>query len=393
MGSKRIFAVGNRYLLAYLAFLSAFAPLSTDMYLPALPSMVESFSTTGDVISLTISSFMLVFAFSMLIWGPLGDRYGRRPTLAVGSAIFIISSVSIALCHSVAMLLLWRCVQAFGAGAASCVALAVVKDLLRGSMMEKVVSWMQAAMILAPMLAPVLGGWMLLLVDWRGIFWLLALCGLISLLGVLALKETSPCDAKSSIGASFMRIRHVLANRSFTEAMILFSATCMPFMSYLALSSFVFQNQFGLSAQAYSLFFAFNATVSLGAPIAHLWIFRHLPRKEVILWQLFAMCAAAVAIVVFGGHGPWIFALLFAPLTFCGGALRAPSTVLMMEIIKGDNGVVTSLINWGHLLAGSLAMFIAAIPIWPTPALGIGCISLIFSIICWRWWLLIKNNY
>lgn len=385
--------MGNRYLLAYLAFLSAFAPLSTDMYLPALPSMAKYFSTTGDVISLTISSFMLVFAFSMLIWGPLGDRYGRRPTLAAGSAIFVFSSVSIALCHSVGMLVFWRCVQAFGAGAASCVAFAVVKDILRGSMMEKMVSWMQAAMILAPMLAPVLGGWMLVLVDWRGIFWLLALCGLLSLLGVLALKETSPCDAQSSIGASFLRIKHVLANRPFTEAMILFSATFMPFTSYLALSAFVFQNQFGLSAQAYSLFFAFNAAVSLGAPIAHLWIFRHLPRKEVILWQLFAMCASSAVLLVFGSYGPWVFALLFAPLTFCGGALRPPSTVLMMEIIKGDNGVVTSLINWGHLLAGSLGMFIAAIPIWPTPALGIACVSLVFSLLCWLGWLLIKKNY
>lgn len=94
---RSVFAWGNRRLIAYLAFLSAFAPLSTDMYLPALPHMAEALNTTYSLTSLTVSGFLLLFALSMLIWGPLSDKYGRRPVLLTGGAFYVLSSVGIAL--------------------------------------------------------------------------------------------------------------------------------------------------------------------------------------------------------------------------------------------------------------------------------------------------------
>ncbi len=190
--SSRIFRPGNRFLVPYLAFLSAFAPISTDMYLPALPSMAENLGTSNELVSASISMFMLVFAFSMLAWGSLSDRYGRRPALFAGALIYIISSVGIAFCNSIMPLLSWRCVQAVGSGAATSLSMAIVKDIMKGDRMEKVISLMQATLIIAPLTAPVLGGWMLALVSWRGIFWCLALCGLFAMLGVFCLAETAP---------------------------------------------------------------------------------------------------------------------------------------------------------------------------------------------------------
>ncbi len=149
--SSRIFRPGNRFLVPYLAFLSAFAPISTDMYLPALPSMAENLGTSNELVSASISMFMLVFAFSMLAWGSLSDRYGRRPALFAGALIYIISSVGIAFCNSIMPLLSWRCVQAVGSGAATSLSMAIVKDIMKGDRMEKVISLMQATLIIAPL--------------------------------------------------------------------------------------------------------------------------------------------------------------------------------------------------------------------------------------------------
>lgn len=397
MYSRRIFSIGNRFLVPYLAFLSAFAPLSTDMYLPALPTMARTFDTSNEVITLTTSSFLFIFAFSMLFWGPLSDRYGRRPVLLAGSAIFVVSSAAIALSSSLASLLIWRGVQAVGSGAAGAMSLAVVKDILRGSLMEKVVGWMQAATILAPLAAPVIGGWMLLFVSWRGIFWCLAICGALAFAGCLALKETGANRSGSSLLSTFGRMGVVLRKRRFLKPLLLFSAMAMPFMSYLAVSSFIFQDSgsgFGLSAQSYSGFFALNASVCLLGPFAHMYVFSRLGGNgSIIVLELLAMSLAGAALTLFGGLGPWFFALMYLPVSFCGSAMRPPSTVIMMRAVHGDNGLVASLINCGGLFFGSLSMLLASLPFWGNPVLAVGCIACVVSAVCLFAWLCIRKDY
>ena len=382
MKSRRLFYPGNRFLIFYLSFLSAFAPISTDMYLPALPSIAQTFATSHELASATISTFILLFAISMLFWGPVSDRYGRKPVLLAGSLLYIISSISLCLTHSMEAFLAWRGVQALGSGAASAMSLAIVKDVLRGGSMENVVAIMQATVIIAPLTAPVLGGWLLLAVDWRGIFICLAACGALALLGALCLKETNPHHGALSLAATFKRMGHALANRSFLFPLLIFSATSMPFMAYLAVSAFIFQDVFQVSAQQYSLFFALNAFCSLLGPFLHMSLFRHWNRSRVLAAHLLVMCLAGFGIIFWGAQGPWFFALLFAPLSLSGSAMRAPSTVLIMESIHGDNGIVASLINCTGLLFGAFSMFLASLAIWPNGILAVGCISAVVSALC-----------
>lgn len=390
---KRIYAAGNRLLFVYLAFLSAFAPLSTDMYLPALPVMAENYKVGNGLISLSISLFLLIFGTSMLFWGPMADRHGRRPILLCGSIIFIISSAFIAISETVMTLFIWRCIQATGAGASSCVALAIVKDILRGRSMEKALSWMQAATILAPMIAPVLGGAALLFFSWRGIFWLLTCCGCIAFLGALPLRETARKNKLSSSLDNFKRIYQVLQIKKFRDALLLFSMSAMPFMSFLAVSAFIYQDQFGQTPQVYSLFFAFNAFSTLLGPFTHIYFLSGRERNRVIFWQFALMSFSGLIICLIGGLNMWLFAFFFALISFSGSAMRPPSTVLIMECIHGDNGVVASLINFGHVLFGSLAMFLAAFSFWPSPSLAVGAIAFIISTFCTIWWHIIGKNY
>ncbi len=386
---KRIFVLGNNWLVGYLTFISAFAPLSTDMYLPSLPRMAEALSTNYATASLTVSGFLLIFALSMLVWGPLSDKYGRRPVLLGGSVLYVFSSVAIALAGDISSLLFWRGVQALGSGAVSAMALAVVKDILRGKTLEKVVAWMQTVMVLAPILAPVLGGWLLLLTDWRGIFWMLTFLGTLSFLGALGLKETCPPAKRNqgSICSTLGRLGVVLGHPEFRWPLLLFSVMSMPFMAYLAVSSYVFQTLFGLSAQSYSLFFAGNAAVSMLGPLTHMRFFRHWRRRVVIACHLAIGTSFGVLIWLFGDLGPGVFAALYLPITFCGAALRPPGTVLMLESVKGDNGAVTSLINSGGLLCGSLSMFLCALPFWGNAIHVAGGISALISGLSFAGWL------
>lgn len=393
MTSRRIFAWGNRYLIAYLAFLSAFAPLSTDMYLPALPHMSVALKADYDIVSLSVSSFLLLFAISMLFWGPLSDKYGRRPILLTGATLYVFSSICIAFSNGITELLFWRSIQAIGSGAVSSMSMAVVKDLLRGQTMEKVITWIQTVTILAPMLAPVVGGALLLLTDWRGIFWGLALCGLLALAGGLALRETRTKATSGSIPQALGRLVVVLRTPGFTKPLLLFSIMSMPLMSYLATSAAIFQTGFGLSAQVYSIFFAFNACASLSGPLLHMVIFRHWPRFTVLTGHLSCICLLGIAILCLGHSSPWAFALLFAPACLCGSAMRPPATVLLMQCVKGDNGAVTSLINSCALLCGSLSMFICSLPFWPGHITAVGTITSLVAGIALLSWLRLGRRY
>lgn len=385
-GSNRIFLPGNRYLVWFLTYLSSFAPLSTDMYLPALPNMAETLQTTDELVAWSMTSFFLIYAFSSLVWGPLSDKFGRKKVLICGSVIYMLACVFIALTDSIWELLVMRGCQAIGCAAASAVSLAVVKDVLKGQLMEKLVSFMQAAHILAPLSAPLIGGAMLYVMSWRGVFWAQVLCGGIALAGALCLKETRRAKEIPGLGAAFARIRAVLANSAFLKPWLIFSAMTMPFMSFLAVSAFVYQQQFGLSPQAFSLFFALNAGFSLFAPLAHLYWFRHLHRSAMISWELFIVFCSACLILLFGSYGPWLFAALMAPITFCGGAMRPPATVIMMEANRGDNGAVSALIQFGALLFASFSMFLAPLPFWPAPVLAIGTIAASVSGLCFLCW-------
>lgn len=270
----------SRWLVAYLAFLSAFAPLSTDMYLPALPHMTQALQTTDALSSLSISCFLLLFGASMLFWGPLSDKYGRKAVLTRAPCSMWSPACSWPWPSPSGPCCSGAPCQAIGSGGISAMALAIVKDVLRGRAMEKVITWIQTITILAPMLAPVIGGALLAVTDWRGIFACLLLCGLLAGAGTLLLRETMHHPVQGNAFRTLGRLLVVLRHRGFRCLLLLFSATSMPFMAYLALSSYIFQGLFGLSPQAYSLFFAFNAGMSMLGPLAHERFFRTAPRAS-----------------------------------------------------------------------------------------------------------------
>jgi DHA1 family bicyclomycin/chloramphenicol resistance-like MFS transporter len=182
---------GLRVLLI-LSALMAFASISTDLYLPALPIMGQALHARGGAVELTISGYLIGFSLGQLWWGPVGDRRGRRLPVAIGLVLFIIGSAGCAQADTATTLIGWRMLQAVGASASVVLARAMVRDLYGGHRAAQVMSTLMTVMAVAPLLGPLIGGQILHVASWRAIFWTLVAVGLVTLAALATLPETLP---------------------------------------------------------------------------------------------------------------------------------------------------------------------------------------------------------
>ncbi len=384
------YGLGRKALIVYLAFLSAFTPLSTDLFLPALPIMAEYFQATPGLTNLTLMGFMFFFALSMLVWGPLSDKYGRRPVILAGLTLYLLSSVMCALSSDIWMLIGGRVIQATGNGAVSAVAMAITKDVFRGRTMENVLTTIQTMMLIAPMIAPVLGGFLLALSSWRGIFWAFVICGVVAWLGLLPLRESLERPTEGPALKSLGRIAFVLGHGRFSALLAVFSVASMPIMVFLATSAYVYQRSFGVSPQMYSAFFCANALASVLGPTLYPRVLRELPQRGLITACFAAVAAGSALLLLFGHAGPFWFAALMLPVTFCSTAIRPPSTIILMTMLDSDTGTVASLIGSAAVLCGSFAMLVSGL--WTDPLVSTAVISLFAGLFCLAGWLILGRN-
>ncbi|MGF6600882.1 DHA1 family bicyclomycin/chloramphenicol resistance-like MFS transporter [Paraburkholderia sp. GAS448] len=184
-------------ILAILSLLMAFASISTDLYLPALPAMALALHADAGAVELTISGYLIGFSLGQLLWGPVGDRYGRRLPIAIGLVLFVIGSAGCALSTDAPMLVGWRAVQAVGACASVVLARAMVRDLYTGHRAAQMMSTLMTVMAIAPLLGPSVGGLILHVASWRAIFWTLVGVGLLTLAALRALPETLPASRRN----------------------------------------------------------------------------------------------------------------------------------------------------------------------------------------------------
>ena len=183
--------------LAILSLLMGFASISTDLYLPAMPAIAKALGGSAGMIELTISGYLIGFSLGQLLWGPVGDRYGRRLPVAIGLVLFTIGSVGCALAGSVWTMIIWRVVQAAGACAGVVLARAMVRDLYNGDRAAQMMSTLMTVMAIAPLLGPIAGGQILRHGSWRAIFWTLVGVGIATLIALLTLPETLPPERRN----------------------------------------------------------------------------------------------------------------------------------------------------------------------------------------------------
>jgi len=251
-----------RALPLLLAALTATGPLGIDMYLPAIPQMAAEFGTSEGAIMLSLMTFFLGLMAGQLVYGPLSDKYGRRPLIFVGMSVFVLGAVGCALAPSLPALHAWRLVQGLGGSIGMVIAFAIIKDLFNGAAMGKMMSLVLAVLGLAPVLAPLAGNGLLALDSWRLIFWALAAWGVLVMLATaVMLPESRSPQARA--GYPLGRIAHTYLAILRDGRFIPYAATLVVaqagFFAYIAGSSTVLIRHYGLTPTAFSLLFALNA--------------------------------------------------------------------------------------------------------------------------------------
>ena len=245
--------------LALLTMLTALGPISTDLYLPALPTIEEAFRTSVATVQLTLTVYLLGFAFFQLILGPMSDRFGRRPVLLGGTAIYCVASIGCMTAPRIEVLIGFRLLQAVGAGAGAVLCRAIVRDLFEREQAARVLSYMGTAMALAPALGPILGGYLTVAFGWRANFLVITAFASLALAGVIfLLGETNrhPDPGALRLRNISRNLRGLLGQRRFMGYLLASAASYSGLFAFISGSSFVFIRVLGLPPDLYGYCFA-----------------------------------------------------------------------------------------------------------------------------------------
>jgi len=255
-------ALGRARLFVLLGGLTAFGPLSIDMYLPALPVIGRDLAASESVIQLTLTACLIGLAIGQVVAGPVSDALGRRRPLLIGVAGYVVASLLCALAPTAAILVALRLLQGLTGAAGIVIARAIVRDLYSGSAAARYFSRLILVMGLAPILAPVVGAQLLRFTSWHGIFLVLALITALLWLGAArALPETLPVERRrsGSLGDTLQTFRRLAADTQFIGYAVAGGLAFGAMFAYIAGSPFVLQGIYGVSPQTFSLIFGLNA--------------------------------------------------------------------------------------------------------------------------------------
>jgi MFS transporter, DHA1 family, multidrug resistance protein len=336
-----------------LGALSAFGPLSMDMYLPSTPTISASLHAGQSLVQLTLSGCLAGLAVGQLVAGPVSDGIGRKKPLLAGLVAFVVLSVACAVAPDIWALIVFRFLQGMAGATGVVLSLAIVRDRYEGTELARVLGSLTLVFGLAPVLAPVIGGQILRFTDWRGVFGVLAGVGLVLLLASWFLPETLPPGRRTRSRLRQLRddSRALLRDRQYAGYTVAVALGTAALISYISSLPFIVEDGYHDSPQLFSVFFTVNAIgltlmAQLGARLV-----RRLPVSRVVLISLFAMVAGGLCFMTaaFTSHPP--LAVLLVPLfvfVAAFGMLRPNATALALA----DQGAI----------AGTASAWLGALP-------------------------------
>ncbi|MCJ7725034.1 MAG: multidrug effflux MFS transporter [Acidimicrobiia bacterium] len=356
-------SIGPRELIALLSLTMALTAISIDMMLPAFGEMRASFGMDPDSprISATITALFIGLASAQILYGPLSDRFGRRPVLFAGFGLYAVGAAGAALAPTFGLLLASRFLWGTGAAGARVVSLAIVRDSYRGDQMARIMSLLMAVFITVPVLAPSIGAGIITFLPWRAIFWFcVAYATVVAIWAVLRLPET--LDPASRIPLRFDRVartaRTVLSQRAAMAHAVAMTLLFGVFSSYLGSSQIIIDDVFGLSAR-FPLIFSGMAVLMGVAALGNASIVERFGARRIVGVVLsgYVVAAGALVAVSMAGHGRpgfWPFTLVLALLLFSNALLTPNLSTLAMEPMGEMAGTASALIGTAQIGGGAL---------------------------------------
>jgi DHA1 family bicyclomycin/chloramphenicol resistance-like MFS transporter len=352
--------LGRLWVPVVLSALLAFASISTDMYLPALPVLGAALHADPGLMELTISSYLIGFSLGQLLWGPIGDRYGRRMPIAIGLVLFVIGSAGCALSVTAGQMIGWRVIQAIGACAGPVLARAMVRDLYSRERSAQMLSTLMTVMAVAPLVGPAAGAQVLALWSWQAIFWSIAGFGLLTLVALWTLPETLPRARRDSqplrlaLGDYFILAWNPRVLGYAISGGFFYGGA----FAYIAGTPFAYIDYYRVTPQTYGLLFA---TGIVGIMLTNLFNARLVTRvgSDRLLWfgtVGAALAGVAVALNARFGWGGLIG--LVTPLFLyiaMAGLILANSLAGALAAFPHRAGAVSALVGAMHYGAGVLS--------------------------------------
>ncbi len=386
--------LGQAGLLVLLAFLSTIIPLSLDMYTPAVPHMAEHLNTDAGMVNLTLVGFYLFFAIGLLVFGPMSDRMGRKPVLIIGLTSYVAGSLACSLAPTIEFLIVARVVQALGAGAGEAMTNSIVKDAVREERRGPVLSLIQLMLILGPVIAPVVGAFVVAHFTWRTTFDILAVAGLVCLVLALLYQETLAPEHRVKKGQESLagQLADVVKNPGFTSFMMIFCTFNLGFMAYVSVASYIYESLFGLSEMGYGLFFGATALCTAAGPFAWEGAKRFCSARTFLIALMLIGLAAGAGMLLVGHAAPLAFCVCMTFFAITEAAARPLSVNILLSQQDEGAGAASSCINFINTAAGCVGMFVVGL--LPTDDLT----SLAALIICCMaaslagWWVLGRTS-
>ncbi len=363
--------------LALIIMLCIFAPISTDMYLPALSTMVKDLGTDEVMMNMTLYGYMFPLAISMLVMGPLSDKYGRKWLLVGCLAEYIVAFAAAAFVADIYSLIFLRVMQAVGSGGILTISTAFIKDSYYGPAMTRVLRINAIIGVAGPVVAPILGSFLIDHYGWRSTFLAPAAFAAICLALSLFIDETLPDDERVTGGFGMMvkGMRTIASNRIFMLFMVMICMMNLPFMAYLSVSSYIYEGTFGFSGTEYSLMLA--AAIIGGMLISVLLgrLTANVVNRRVIPLYLVMGLVGSVMLLTVSRYSPFLFLAAFILILGASTTVRPWGKGVLMRSHPGDSGTLSSMINAMSFIVGTVGMICATLP-WPDYITGLGCIGM-----------------
>ncbi|HET9237372.1 MAG TPA: Bcr/CflA family multidrug efflux MFS transporter [Oligoflexus sp.] len=348
-------------LVLILGSLTALGPLSVDMYLPAFPNMASTLGTNLSSVETSLASYFAGLSFGQLFYGPLADRYGRKGPLLIGLAIYALASVACAMAQSIEAVIALRFMQALGACGGMVIPRAIVRDRFEHQESARIFSLLMLIMGVAPILAPLLGGYFSLNFGWRSIFWFLVAFSSLAIVGAgMFLPETHGAHPEHKMKGSFSTFGRILRDREFLRYTLSGSIAQAGMFAYITGSPFVFIEYFGIPADKFGWVFGSNALGLIAVSQLNARLLRTFSYEKILTVAIRIVAVAGTLLMIAGVANAGLWAVMI-PLFLYVATLGAtfPNAAAGALASQGRNaGSASAMLGTLQMMAASLASFI-----------------------------------
>ena len=346
-------------LMVLIIMLGIFAPLSTDMFLPALDEMMVYFNTDEATLSMTMYMFMLFLAVGILFLGPVSDKYGRRNVLIGSLALYILASIACSIVDTIELMVVSRILQSIGAGGGMAISVALIRDCFDGERRAKVLTVVAVIGVLGPVLAPIMGQAVIWALDWKATFWAPGLVAAVCMLLAFLLPGDIPKERyKGSIMSSVGTVVPILKNGDFRRFTVMMTMVAFCILAYVSVSEYIYKDKgFGVG-DLYSLYLAGAMIIGVLLMLVIEKVAKNISNRGHLKIQIVLIAIAVVITWTIGGMHPLLFLMGVVPIITVSSLSRSFGFNILLSQDVGNSGAISSVLNFTNFIFATLGMVV-----------------------------------